>query len=64
MATNKDERVAEAVRRFPVRYDKSCKDFKDKNKKKSARIEVAKEVGFTSGMNVNNSKRPSFNFTN
>ena len=25
-----DEELAEAVRRFPVLYDKSCKDFKDK----------------------------------
>ena len=31
-----DEKIAEAVRRFPVLYDKSCKDFKDNNKKKNA----------------------------
>jgi len=45
-----DEKVAEAVRRFPVLYDKACKDFKDRNKKKNAWEEVAKQSGLQSGM--------------
>ena len=50
MATTLDERIAEAVRKYPVLYDKSCKDFKDKNKKRIAWSEVAKETGLKSGM--------------
>ena len=49
-ASSLDERVAEGVRRFPVLYDKSCKDFKDANKKKNAWEEVAKQAGLSSGM--------------
>ena len=28
-----EEKLAEAVRQFPVLYDKSCREFKDNNKK-------------------------------
>ena len=44
-----DEKLAESVRKFPLLYDKSCKEFKDKQKKERAWEDVAKEVGFTSG---------------
>ena len=44
-----DEKLAESVRKFPLLYDKSSKEFKDKQKKERAWEDVAKEVGFTSG---------------
>ena len=50
MAATLDETVAEAVRLFPVLYDKSCKDFKDTNKKNNAWEDVAKQAGLSSGM--------------
>ena len=50
MAASFDEKIAEAVRRFPVLYDKSCKYFKDNNTKKSVWEDVAKIVGLSSGM--------------
>ena len=31
-----EEKLAEAVRQFPVLYDKSCRDFKDNSKKRLA----------------------------
>ena len=34
MAASLDEKIAEAARRFPVLYDKSCQEFKDNNTKK------------------------------
>ncbi|XP_074634579.1 uncharacterized protein LOC141893102 isoform X4 [Acropora palmata] len=49
MAASLDEKIAEAVRRFPVLYDKSCKDFKDNNTKKNAWEDVAKIAGLSSG---------------
>ena len=39
-----DEKLAESVRKFPVLYDKSSKDFKDKHKKERAWQDVVKEV--------------------
>ena len=48
-----DEKLAEAVRSFPVLYNKSIKDFKDRNKKDLAWSDVAKIVGFGSGKQVN-----------
>ena len=45
-----EEKLAEAVRQFPVLYDKSCKDFKDNSKKRLAWDDVAKEVGLQTGM--------------
>ena len=50
MAASSDEKIAEAVRRFPVLYDKSCKDFTDNNTKKNAWEDVAKIAGLSSGM--------------
>jgi len=51
MAASLDEKIAEAVRRSPVLYDKSCKDFKDNNKKKkNAWKDVTKTAGLSSGM--------------
>ena len=44
-----DEKLAESVRKFPILYDKSSKDFKDSKKKERAWEDVAKEVGFPSG---------------
>ena len=45
-----EEKLAEAVRQFPVLYDKSCKDFKENSKKRLAWDDVAKEVGLQTGM--------------
>ena len=45
-----EEKLAEAVRQFPVLYDKSCKNFKDNSKKKLAWDDVAKQVGLQTGM--------------
>ena len=50
MAASSDEKIAEAVRRFPVLYDKSCKDFTDSKTKKNAWEDVAKIAGLSSGM--------------
>ena len=46
------EKLAESVRKFPVLYDKSSNDFKDKHKKERARRDVAKEVGFATGKSL------------
>ena len=43
-------KLAEAVRQFPVLYDKSCRDFKDNSKKRLAWDDVAKQVGLQTGM--------------
>lgn len=45
-----EEKLAEAVRQFPVLYDKSCRDFKDNNNKRVAWEDVAKQVGLQTGM--------------
>ena len=51
MAPNSmDQKVAEAVRRFPILYNKSLKDFKDRNKKKNAWAEVARQAGLSTGI--------------
>ena len=44
-----DEILAESVRKLPILYNKSSKDFKDKHKRKRAWDDVAKEVGFPTG---------------
>ena len=45
-----EEALAEAVRCYPVLYDKSRKEFKDKNIKENAWKKVAESVaGITSG---------------
>ena len=50
MAASLDKKIAEAVKRCPVLYYKSCKDFKDNNTKKNAWEDVAKIAGLSSGM--------------
>lgn len=50
--TDMDEILAELVRKLPVLYDKSAKDFKDKHKKERAWDDVAKEVGFPTGKSL------------
>ena len=44
-----DELLAEAVRLYPVLYDKASKDFKDRNKKDLLWQDVAQKTGFSSG---------------
>ena len=45
-----EEALAEAVRCYPVLYDKSMKEFKDQKMKENARKKVAESVaGITSG---------------
>ena len=44
------EKLAKAVRQFPVLYDKSYRDFKDNSKKRLAWDYVAKQVGLQTGM--------------
>ena len=46
------EKLAESVRKFPVLYDKSSNDFKDKHKKERAWGDVVKEVGFAKGKSL------------
>ena len=45
-----DEKLAETVRNYKILYDKSSKDFKDRQKKALAWDDVAKKVGFRSGL--------------
>ena len=45
-----EEKLAKAVRQFPVPYDKSCRDFKDNSRKRLAWDDVAKQVGLQTGM--------------
>ena len=45
-----EEKLAEAVRKFPVLYDKSCRDFKDNSKKRLAWEDVAKQIKLQTGM--------------
>jgi len=45
-----DEKLAESVRKYPVLYDKSCAEFKDKLKKTLAWTDVATELGLQNGM--------------
>ena len=40
-----DEKLAEQVQKVPVLYDKSCAEFKDKNKKVFAWDDVAAATG-------------------
>ncbi|XP_057296921.1 uncharacterized protein LOC130625792 [Hydractinia symbiolongicarpus] len=44
MSTESEERLAEAVRKYPALYDKQDKNFRDKNKKRLAWADVAKEL--------------------
>ena len=45
-----EKKLAEAVRQFPVLYEKSCRDFKDNSKKGLVWDDVAKQVGLQTGM--------------
>ena len=49
MATEKEQQLTEAVRKFPVWYDKQDQFFKDRNKKKLAWDDVAKETELGNG---------------
>ena len=44
-----DEYLARTVQKYPVIYDKSCKDFHDRDVKDNAWQTVAREVGLLSG---------------
>ena len=55
-----EEKLAEAVRQFPVLYDKSCRDFKDNSKKRLAWEDVAKQVGLQTGMYCSSEYRLMF----
>ena len=44
-----DEKLAEEVRKFPILYDKSSSDFKDKQKKDLAWKTVAQSIGLKTG---------------
>ena len=52
-----DEYLARTVRKYPVIYDKSCKDFHERDVKDSAWHAVALEVGLNSGGNIFGSYR-------
>ena len=45
-----EDKLAEAVRQFPVLCDKSCRDFKDNSKKRLAWEDVAKQVRLQTSM--------------
>ena len=47
MASNFEERLASV--KFPILYNKSLKDFKDKTKKKNAWKEIAPKLGLETG---------------
>ena len=44
-----DEKLSESVRKYPVLFDKSSCDFKNRLKKQMARADVASEVGLQNG---------------
>ena len=49
----KEEMLAEAVRKYPILYDKSDRFFKEKNKKKLAWKDVANMVNIEDGEFIN-----------
>ena len=49
MSTESEQILAEAVRKYPALYDKQDKYFKDKNKKRLAWADVAKEANLQNG---------------
>ena len=49
MAAKQEEKLSEAVRKFPVLYDKSDRFFKDRSKKRLAWEDVANEVNLENG---------------
>ena len=48
MSKETEERLCEAVRKYPALYDKTSVDFRDKRKKSLAWDNVAKETGLQS----------------
>lgn len=52
MATESEERLAEAVRKYPTLYDKQDKSYRDKNKKSLAWKDVAQEVNAENGKEI------------
>ena len=49
LEAQKDERLAEAVRKFPVLYDKSDRCYRERTKKRLAWEVVAKEANLENG---------------
>ena len=49
MAAQQEERLSEAVRKYPILYDKADTYFKDKAKKQLAWEDVAKEANMENG---------------
>ena len=49
MASQQEERLSEAVRKYPVLHDKADKYFKDKAKKQLAWEDVTKEANLENG---------------
>ena len=49
MAALQEERLSEAVRKYPVLYDKADRYFKDKAKKQLDLEDVAKEANLKNG---------------
>ena len=45
-----EDKLTEAVRQFPVLYDKSCRDFKDNSKKRLAWENAAKQIKLQTSM--------------
>ena len=51
-ALSLDEKLSEEVRKYPVLYDKSCKEFKDKQEKQAAWAVVAAATALNNGRTV------------
>ena len=49
ITAQQEARLSEAVRKYPVLYDKADKYFKDKAKKQLAREDVVKEANLENG---------------
>ena len=49
MAAQQEERLSEAVRKYPVLYDKADRYFKNKAKKQLAWEDVTKEANLENG---------------
>ena len=52
MVTNKDVKLAESVRKFPVLYNKSLKEFKDRNVNSLIWLKIANELKLKSDKKV------------
>ena len=49
MAASPDERLAELVRNYPLLYDKVCLDFRNKELKNKAWLNIAQSLGLKTG---------------